>query len=76
MDSGDKTDMGGVVSICLGILQVGGLAVAGLMSLFRSRRRRAAKILGFARCEQLLAPPGRLDFRIRAGPEVLQVFRR
>lgn len=72
--SGDG--MASMVSICLGILQVGGLALAGAISLFRRRQIRSPRTVGVPQSPVATLLTDHLGFRIRAGPSVLQVFRR
>lgn len=71
---GDSAGMSDAMSICLAVLQIGVLLLAGQLLMIR-RRLRAPRIVGrslAAKAIRNLIDPGH---RIREGPSVLQVFR-
>lgn len=75
MNGGDGGNMGAAVSMCLGILQVAGVAVAGVLAYFRRRPHRPVRAVGAPTFLRRATSTDNLGFRIRAGPSVLQVFR-
>lgn len=72
---GDEMGMAGAMSICLAVVQVGGvMVIATLLGTYR-RRVRAPLLIeeaGTSRFIKLTSDPGH---RIREGPSFLQVFR-
>lgn len=79
-DMGGMTDdtemaMTDVMSLCLGVLQIGGLALLGTVIIARRRRFPTFSMYtgqNFSRVADLAGTPGHQS---RAGPSVLQVFR-
>lgn len=72
---GHEAGMTGAMSICLAVLQAGGVMVIAILLGIHRRRVRAPLLIGEVGTSRFIKFTSDPGHRIREGPSVLQVFR-